>query len=206
MKKLVLIVFLFSILFSQSEKEWFDPEIYNKELKPNWNTSFERFEYSEVIEVPELKKDDIYNRLVRWATLTYPTVSNVIELKDLDSGNIIIRASVSNEIIGVESKFMRKKFSQIYQFEFPFILDIRIKDGKYKYELFVSSMSLKVVNSMSSAGGDKYIKIENFHHNKYYTTDFFNNISLYSIVDDKIEVLLQYMQLFVLGESLEEDW
>lgn len=205
MKKILFLLILCSSIFAQSEEEMLSSKIFEPENKPNWNSNFERFEYTEVIEVDDLKKDEIYYRLVRWATLSYPSVKNVVELQDKESGNIIIKAVITNESYG-ETKIIVKKRPQKFDFTFPFVLDIKIKDGKYKYELFISKVKFGVTIGTTSAPSFGFNPIRNFHHNDYYENEFFKNKSMYDLVDEKVQELLLNMQIFVLGESLDENW
>lgn len=206
MKKILFLIFLGCLVFPQTEEEMLSSKIFEPEKKPNWNSSLERFEYTEVIKVDDLNKDEIYYRLVRWATLSYPSVKNVVELQDKESGNIIIKAVITNESIGEETKIMRKKYTQKFDFTFPFVLDVKIKDGKYKYELFISKFKLKVSIGTTSSPDLGYNPIRNFNHNDYYENKFFKSKSMYSLVDEKVQGLLLNMQIFILGESLDEDW
>lgn len=229
MKNLVYIVFLCSILFSQNLddllsypiEELESSVVFESEKKPNWNIDLERFEYSSVISegLDNLKKDELYYRLVRWATLSFPSVKNVVELQDKTSGNIIIKASISNSN-NTKTEFdvsrRKKKIShQTSKFTFPFLLDIKIKDGRYKYDLFISRFSLEVLlqdenlDYPVSSGTDAiYHPITNMNHNYLNSTknSVFIPKNMYELVDEKAQELILNMKLYVLNESLEEDW
>ena len=171
MKKIIFIVLLIQLSFSQNSdnindfldyplEELESAIVYEPEKKPNWNSSLERFEYTAVVSegLQDLKKDELYYRLVRWATLAFPSVKNVVELQDKSSGNIIIKASMANSNASkVEfSKRKNDKYNQFSNFTFPFVLDIRIKDGRYKYELYIS----KFFNAASKSNKlRKWIKV-----------------------------------------------
>ena len=44
MKNILILVSFFGMVFSQSMDEMLSPEIFEPEKKPNWNSSFERFD------------------------------------------------------------------------------------------------------------------------------------------------------------------
>ena len=228
MKKIIFILLLIQLSFSQDSDSFDDypieeiqsPIVYEPEKKPNWNSDLERFEYISVVSegLSNLKKDELYYRLVRWATLAFPSVKNVVELQDKASGNIIIKAYLSNQNISkTEYDIGRRKkesYDQLTKFRFPFILDIKMKDGKYKYELFISKFILQVdlygsmLSSPASSGVGEPTPITNAQHNYVYSTKYsgFQPKNMYELVDEKAKELLLNMNIFVLGESLEEDW
>jgi len=229
MKKIIFILLLIQLSFSQDSDSFDDypmeeiqsPIVYEPEKKPNWNSDFERFEYTSVVSegLSNLKKDELYYRLVRWATLAFPSVKNVVELQDKSSGNIIIKAYLSNQNIS-KTEFdvgRRKKdsYDQLTKFQFPFILDVKIKDGKYKYELIISKFIIEVKllgssksSSLVSSGVGEPTPITNMQHNYVYSTKYsgFQPKNMYELVDEKANELLLNMNIFVLSESLEEDW
>lgn len=228
MKKIIFILLLIQLSFSQDSDSFDDypmeeiqsPIVYEPEKKPNWNSDLERFEYISVVSegLSNLKKDELYYRLVRWATLAFPSVKNVVELQDKASGNIIIKAYLSNQNISkTEYDIGRRKkesYDQLTKFRFPFILDIKMKDGKYKYELFISKFIIQVdlygsmLSSPASSGVGEPTPITNMQHNYVYSTKYsgFQPKNMYELVDEKAKELLLNMNIFVLSESFEEDW
>jgi hypothetical protein len=234
MKKILLLIIFLQTVYSQdssnSEPTFIDllnypleelesTIVYEPEKKPNWNSSLERFEYTAVVSegLQDLKKDELYYRLVRWATLAFPSVKNVVELQDKSSGNIIIKASMANSNASKMEFSKRKndKYDQFSNFTFPFVLDIRIKDGRYKYELYISKFFLEVEllgsskrSSPVSSGVGESIPITNMQHNYLYSTKYsgFKPKNMYELVDEKAQELILNMHIYVLGQSLGEDW
>jgi len=231
-KKIVSLVLFLSFSIAQDSESFNDlldypieeiqsSIVYEPEKKPNWNSDFERFEYKSVVSegLSNLKKDELYYRLVRWATLAFPSVKNVVELQDKDSGNIIIKASLSNQNLSkVEFDINRRKkesYDQLTNFQFPFILDVQIKDGKYRYELIISKFIIQVdllgssmMSPPASSGVGEPTPITNMQHNYLYSTKYsgFKPKNMYELVDEKAKELLLNMNIFVLSESFDEDW
>ena len=123
---LVMVGILFISFNSELNAQWGNkknkkpleyPESYDKE---NYLLNYE-----EVVEVPGLSKDELYDKLRRFVVINYNSANNVIQLDDKDSGNIIVKGLLPYNInwMGVSSYNSRHT------------LDIKVKDGRYKYKI-----------------------------------------------------------------------
>ena|SRR5690554_3320164 len=87
MRKLLLLLFLTffgTLSYGQSAKEML-AEIEGKwELDDNENVTVVK-----VIEVPELKKDEIFNRALNYFTYNYVSGKSVIQTQDKENGLIV---------------------------------------------------------------------------------------------------------------------
>lgn len=88
-------------------------------------------QYSEVVEVPGKKADQLYTKANEWFALTFKSANDVIQLKD-----------------PIERKIIGKGIKQVGYFirKYPVTLDVyftllvQFKDEKYKYDLQTSEI------------------------------------------------------------------
>ena len=98
------------------------PENYDKE---NY-----LLKYEEVVEVSGQSKDELYDKLRRFVVLNYNSANNVIQLDDKDSGNIIVKGLIPYDI----------NWGGVSSYNSRHTLDIKVKDGRYKYEITANGM------------------------------------------------------------------
>lgn len=127
MKKIIIFAFLISLcVFSFSEKKvWKDPNA--RQILPKDETG--KIVFTEVVEVPNVTKDQLYSRAYEWFAKTFNSAQNVIQMQDKENGKIVgkgifdeMNASGTLGMGGV------KGYAK-------FTISIYLKDGKYKYEV-----------------------------------------------------------------------
>lgn len=104
---LLITLFLPNILFSQDLKIDEDTGLYSK---------------SSVIEVEKMTKTEIYKKALEWLTLNYKSANDVIQLKDEESGKIILKGNFSTGIF-LKEGFLRHTL----------ILDFKDERFRYNY-------------------------------------------------------------------------
>ena len=87
------------------------------------------YSYENVVDVPGVSKDELYNRTLAWANGFYKNPGDVIREKNSEQGKIIIKARfrISNEA--------DKKGVVTQAGDVMYSLTLNFKDGKYKYEI-----------------------------------------------------------------------
>lgn len=86
-----------------------------------------RIVYTE-IDTASGTKDELYNRAKIFLSSVFPNFSNVVKLDDKELGSVRIR--------GIFNTLDNSKKGMIISYlEFYAIVDIQVKDGRYKYEI-----------------------------------------------------------------------
>lgn len=83
-----------------------------------------KFEWSEVVEVPGVPKQILYQRALEWFNQTFNDMRAVIQSQDKEAGTFYAKGYV---------KFGRIKGTPGETYVY-FTVNISVKDGKYKYE------------------------------------------------------------------------
>ena len=207
MKKILPILLALIIILSFTtevnaqgiRKQYEDREVYQPELKPNYNEELKQFHYEEVVSLGSIdtNKDELYDKLYRWVAINFNSANDVIQLSDKTTKNIIVKGRL-------EASWSTKRRSD-YLYYIPFTLDLKMKDGRYKYELTISSY-IRYVTSSDIYDSERLI--DNRLFNKYQNTHKYGDGDVYSKIDDTVKSFLANMQLFVLKEKIEEgeDW
>lgn len=84
--------------------------------------------YTEVVEIKEVTKDELYNRAKKWFVTTYKSGNQVIQLDDKETGAIIGKASM---------KYQPRPFTGSEKINglIHYTISINLKNGRYKYEI-----------------------------------------------------------------------
>ena len=115
--------------------------------------------YKGVIEAPGLTATDIYNRAKKWVAQNYRSSKDVIQLNNKETGEIIVKGYAT-------LKYSHPLYAGIWRSYH--ILLIQIKDGKYRYEMTVPSITTTVnmsdentptyyVRHLSSKNSNKFL-------------------------------------------------
>lgn len=88
--------------------------------------------YKGVIEAPGLSATDIYNRAKRWVAQNYRSSKDVIQLDNKEAGEIMVKGYAYID-------FTQPLYSNTWRSYH--ILLIQVKDGKYKYEMTIPSIT-----------------------------------------------------------------
>ena len=248
MKKILLLTILLSFAFAQTpfeqlreqNKEKFekkynrkleligDTSVYQPETKPNWNSESQYFLYQEVVNdgVKDLTKDELYNLAMRWVVKTFNSANNVVQLNDRESGNIIIKGNLTTrdsypdeEEYALDEDF--KDSTRYLDITIPITLDIKTKDGRYKYKITVYQRSESGYKTYGGPLMGGILDIDystktftNFDFNEYVQTvrskqDYKYPIDYYSLVDKQVKGLIASLQLSILSELIfdnDDDW
>jgi hypothetical protein len=135
MKKLYFILlfsFFGTLSYSQTAKEML-AEIEGKwELDDNGNVTVVR-----VIEVPELKKEEIFNRALNYFTYNYVSGKSVIQTQDKENGLIVGKGNYDNVHIGVS---LIATYVDAWH-----ILRVDIKEGRARIILTLTEYEKEIV-------------------------------------------------------------
>jgi len=167
MKTIVLAVILFSSCicsYGQSSivKKWLKEIEGQWSLDDNGNVTYQR-----IVEVPEMKKDDIYNRALNYFVYNYGSGKSVIQTQDKENGQIIGKGLYENFLT------FSNGFGMVYLGTWH-IVRVDVKEGKARILLtlteysedFKSSITLKNVRAeypINNEGSRKNIYGEAFY-------------------------------------------
>lgn len=137
MKKILCVAFLCLssvTTYAQSAKEML-LEIENKwELDDNNNVTFSR-----VIDVPNLNKDEIFNRVLSFFTYNYVSGKSVIQIQDKEAGLVVGKGVYDNVHIG---------YSIVTTYVDAWhILRVDVKEGKARVIVSLTDYEKKIVAS-----------------------------------------------------------
>ncbi len=133
--------------------------------------------YSNVIQVDGVNKNELYLRAKKWFVMTYNSANDVIQLDDLENGNIIAKGN----------------FKIAYYSREPFIdhtISISVRDGRFKYE--IKSLIY------SDKQGDEF-EIENF------PKAWAGKKKLYEAINRDINLMIESL-IKGMKSEVDEDW
>lgn len=91
--------------------------------------------YKGVIEVPGLSGADIYNRAKKWVAQNYRSSKDVIQLDNKETGEIIVKGYATLD-------YSHPLYAGIWRSYH--ILFIQIKEGKYRYEMTIPTITTTI--------------------------------------------------------------
>lgn len=84
--------------------------------------------YTEVIEVPGVKKDELYIRAHTWFAKTYGSSKSVLEIQDKESGKLLGKGLT-------DVVFKNPPMGTMYGGIVSYTISVIVKEGKYKYSI-----------------------------------------------------------------------
>lgn len=134
---LILLILLYSLnVQAQSTKEML-AEIEGKwELDDNGNVTLLR-----IIEVPELKKDEIFTRVINYFKYNYGSGKSVIQTQDKEKGLIVGKGVYDNIHVGIS---LATTYVDIWH-----ILRVYIKEGRVRVILSLTEYEKEVADGDS---------------------------------------------------------
>lgn len=86
-----------------------------------------------IYEVKDKNKEELFSKISKWIALNYNSAQNVIQLSDINSGNIIVKGVNSiNLPIKALSMFSLGGNPTTITLEYNHITEITVKDGKFR--------------------------------------------------------------------------
>jgi hypothetical protein len=172
--------FLSLTTYAQSAKEMLE-EINGKwALDDNGNVTVMK-----IIEVPELKKDEIYNRVLNYFTYNYTSGKSVIQTQDKENGLVVGKGLYINSHVGIS--FVTTYVSTWH------ILRVDVQDGRFRvivslvdYDKTIvggstgplySSLKISQCYPVNQEGGQKTVM----------TKAFYNSFKLANNTLDRVE-------------------
>ncbi len=147
----------------------------------------EKFEYSEtgindyiVTKVEDKTVNEIYSKTINWIKETYKNPDKVIKME------------IENEKVRINGVASDLLFVKKMSFSLDYVIELSIKDGKYKFEL----ISL-------TTGGTDYKKIPNFKTDNKLIKNFGESPKR---IEDYLNNLNISLRNYILGDTKKEDW
>jgi len=120
MRKLLFLL-LFVPLFLSAQEPDYIPNI-------QVDTGAHKIDFRGVVETPGISKTKLLNRAKDWVNRNYDMIFAVVTMCDESSGHLIARARVFGS-------HPRGLITITAPYELSYTIDIRCKDGKYRYEI-----------------------------------------------------------------------
>jgi hypothetical protein len=200
-------------------KDYLSTTVYEPELKPNWNSELEEFKYTDVIQVEDILKEQLYDAILDWTILKLKTEGQTIQINDKEVGRIVARGELKSFGLGLsDNKEKVGIFIQNYrQYTYPFLLDVKLRDGRFKYDLKIISyqldMTLNITDPFftgeisSNTTEVREVPFSNMSFNAYTINDKLSGVDHYSNVDAAVKNLLEDLKLYISTKDFnEEDW
>lgn len=128
----LLMLLITSFVYSQTAKEMLE-EIKGKwELDDNGNVTFVK-----IVEVPDLKNDEIYNRALNYFTYNYVSGKSVIQVQDKENGLIVGKGVYNDVHIGIS---LIATYVDAWH-----ILRVDVKDGRVRVIITLTEYEKKIV-------------------------------------------------------------
>ena len=195
-------------------KDYLSTTVYQPELKPNWNQDIQQFVYEEVVSenLDSILKEKIFEALLDWIILNFDSKNNIIEIKDRDLGRIVARGELKSFVM--EGRFGLLSVSNMKEYTYPFTIDIKIRDNRFKYVINIKSF--KVATEMLSIGlgdvntsdlGEYGYPFTNANFNQAAVNDKMVGFDFYKDVDTAVKLLVDQMKANLKNYDFnEEDW
>ena len=200
-------------------KDYLSTIVYQPELKPNWNSELEEFKYTDVIQVEDILKEQLYDAILDWTILKLKTEGQTIQINDKEIGRIVARGELESFGLGLSDNKERVGiFMQNYRkYTYPFLLDVKLRDGRFKYDLKIISyqldMTLNITDPFftgeisSNKTEIQEVPFSNMSFNAYTINDKLSGVDHYSNVDAAVKNLLEDLKLYISTKDFnEEDW
>lgn len=129
---LFLVTLIGTFSYGQSAKEMLSEIAGKWQLDDNGNVTVVK-----VIEAPELKKDEIYNRALNYFTYNYVSGKSVIQTQDKENGLIVGKGKYDNIHIGMS---LVTTYVDAWH-----ILRVDVKDGKARIMVTLTEYEKKIV-------------------------------------------------------------
>ena len=102
--------------------------------------------FSEVVEVKDAKAIDLYVNAVKWINQTFENPQKIIQTNDKELGLLTIKPTINQDLSYIS-----------------FTMDIQVKDGRYKYDIYnmVISYNQRYLPNTPSKTYEEYIKTSN---------------------------------------------
>lgn len=143
MKWIIPILILSSICFCSSGQNK-DTKKMLSEIEGKWAIDDNgNVTYQRIIEVPDMKKAEIYNRVYNYFVYNYVDGKSVIQTQDIENGQIIGKGFYKdlNSFSTLSSKFYNAPISDMVNLSTWHIVRIDIKDGKARIILTLTEYS-----------------------------------------------------------------
>lgn len=180
--KKIITIFILSttIVFSQDKYE----------ILENLNDDLTLLIYEEVVNVDGVPKDILFERIERYIVNGYVSSNQVVQLNDKEKGNIIVKGTGITRTDGFFS-------INIYV---PHTLDIKVKDGRYKYIL--KSSTIETISDQKNT-----FTINDLLTSKRYTKKYGYN-KWVSLSDIFLKSIVIEMKEYIFNDTIteEEDW
>jgi len=116
MKKVLLSVLFTSVsIFASAQNLPVDPET-------------KKITYTEVVETPGIKQNDLYSRAQTWFAKTYGSSKSVLEIQDKENGKLMGKGITE---VSFKNPPMGTRYGGIVRYT----ISVLVKDGKYKYSI-----------------------------------------------------------------------
>ena len=190
-------------------------EVYQPEVKTNWDENSQSFIFEDVVSqnLDSILKEQIYESLIEWIVLNFESENNILEIKDKDLGRIVARGELKSKIFdfgqGTKSpkiKLLNPDLNFVRDFTYPFSIDIKIKDYRFKYSIKINSFNVRMYNMAGKEYGDIDSPFNNSHFNEYNTThkdgfDYYTDVN--NTVKNLIDILNKHLSEY---DYEQEDW
>lgn len=121
-----------------------------------------------VFEVPNKSKAEIFSEITKWISINYNSSKNVIQLTDIQAGNIIIKG---NNLVKTKNAFKKlypNSAPEFNLYELKHLIEINVKDNKYRITYSVIDIVSGVeVNDGFNMDCIKFNGVEQYNLEKY---------------------------------------
>ena len=217
-KTSVFILISLNLIFSQSMEQMTSQEVYQPEKKPNWNSQLQEYKFTKVVEVPGIDKNLLFDSVLYWSIQKLNSDGETFQIRDKDLGRIVGKGQLDYMTDGLsDNKKKRKRLlmSQYRKYTFPFVIDVKFKDEKIKYDIKINSFKLDMTLMTSDPfftgeiGSETtnvdLTKLTNMHFNEYYETNKLMGTHYYNHIDTVVNILSEDLEKYLLSNNFEEE-
>ena len=148
--------------------------------------------YSEVVQVDSISKDELYIRAKRWFVNTYKSANHVIQLDDKESGDIMGK--------GFFKTSWQVTFYAFSDIEVHHTVSIQVKEGRYRYEIASFRIQYDVAASQYASSHRVDSPIETWNQSR---KD--NSKKVFTKIQAQMEALVASIKT-EMATPVKDDW
>ncbi len=156
--------------------------------------------YERIIEIPGKNKNEIYLSVLKWAANFYKSATKVIDHKDQESGEVVIKAIASVPAF--------RSLGDIRQSDIKYSMQVSIKDNKirivfdYGELMFSGTSGTRIGNSYVPGTSGREVHVNTFYNKESRKKD---KPILKNGTKEKFENICQNLKLFIESNQ-NNDW
>ena len=166
---------------------------------PFYSASQELLEYSEIIEVSNVNKNELFIRGREWFNENFKSAKDVLQITDKESGELSGKGIM--EVHYVFKYMGKREFTSNVRFQ----MSVWVKEGKYKYEItnfYITGDNASIEFGLITTSNETNVKFPGYSAKKL--NEMY--LSIKQGAELKAKLLIENLKLKMSKKSKSSDW